>query len=651
MASCTIGFYQTDITPEKNALVENIGQYLTSCTKKYLFNVQYFKHDLETTLKLSDTDLGTNATQNIVDTLSTYNYLGVANDGTDSKGFYYFITGTKWISEKAIQLELKMDTINTFQDDIIGHFTEKTKIQRQHKDRFVKKVNPISSTNYQLERLIDRLEEGINPQLYLKNKVAPLSENNRWLLMYIQDNNSQTLASDTYVYAIPKNGVYVSNGGLTYLFGENAIDRAGNEILRLIELPYEPFGVHIVDSVLPSVPTGWEIHVVGSSDKGFTYTGGNVLRLLLASADAQGHLITANLNRPFHTQLGSYQFNESIIEIDMSSQTAQTYPEVYLSTFNKNPEVESKLYHSDFHEINFVYDSYKHPVRLEDFEPPSSATDLVNKKGENIDFYPSNNMACDLLFKFTPTGSTTYHYLTDYEEYLHSNRNLEPMRISSYWIDYMRNGYNYDMKAHNIETTANLINFGLKQTQSAIGIISNAVGGNSQQAISGGINFLSNAVSQLEKEMLYENSKQQKLAQIAAQGANVSGANDLSLLNEYNGNKLLLTRYEPTDRMKELLFDLFYFGGYRSEVEQIPDLHTRRLFNFIQCDPVFNTENEVGFAKYLKDVKERFNLGVTIFHKCAIKVQGAETQVKWDLTYNGKENWETWICPSIITMS
>ena len=41
MANCSIGLYQTDITPEKNALVENIGQYLTNCNKLYdeMFNI------------------------------------------------------------------------------------------------------------------------------------------------------------------------------------------------------------------------------------------------------------------------------------------------------------------------------------------------------------------------------------------------------------------------------------------------------------------------------------------------------------------------------------------------------------------------------------------------------------------------------------
>ena len=93
MAATAI-LYQTDITLEKNALVENISQYLGTCTKKILSDVQYFKHALETSIKLSDTDLGEGITQDVVDNLATYNYIAIDNTVT-SKVFYYFITGTE----------------------------------------------------------------------------------------------------------------------------------------------------------------------------------------------------------------------------------------------------------------------------------------------------------------------------------------------------------------------------------------------------------------------------------------------------------------------------------------------------------------------------------------------------------------------------
>lgn len=641
----SIGFYRTNITPEKNALVENIGQYLSTVSyKKYVFDIQYFKHELETKIKLSLEALGESYTQNLVDTFDTYNYVGIANDGNDSKGFYYFITGTKWIAEKAIELELRMDTINTFQSDIIGHFTERTNIIRQHKNRFVEKYSTVSTSNNELERVIDRVPEGINPPLITSNAEEVFEENEPWILMYVQDDETTSLTSNTYVYAIPKNGMYVGTGGLTYLQGASCIDRAGTEIIKLIELPYAPFGVISSEGILPSIPNGWSVVAVTNSDKGFVQAG-NVLRLTLI-VSGQG---TVNLNKPFETTLGMYQFDETTISLDLSSSTAQNNPQLYLSVLNKDMDYESKLYNSEFHSVKFLYDNFAREIRLEDFDT-SSISDTALKKSEEITFYPSNNVTSKLMFKFNPIA-LGYHYISDYEEYLLSDRNLEPMRINDQFINYIRNGYNYDKKAHDIETTAGYVNFGVDMTKNALSAVTSGVAGDYGKMFGSFGSMVKETTNAITKELLYENSLQAKLAQLAAQGATVSGVDDLALLGVYNGNKLLINRYNPTDRMKEILWDTFYFTGYREDRKGIPNLTSRRLFNFIQCDPVFDNENKVGFIKYLDDIKSRFNVGVTVFHKLAYISQGATVNPSWDLNYSGKENWETFISPSIITIN
>ena len=632
MANCSIGLYQTDITPEKNALVENIGQYLSNCNKLYVWDVQYFKHDLETTLKLSDTDLGASSTQNIVDTLSTFNYIGVANEGADAKGFYYFITGTKWISEKTIQLELRMDTINTFQDDILGHFTNKTRISRQHKDRFHKKASAISDENNKLMKIVDRVSEGINPPLINIGTVNALTENNKWVLMYVQSDDSQTLTSNTYIYALSDDVGQVANGsGLTSLADTSIIDRAGTEIIKLLELPYEPFGVHAFEGVLPSIPTHWEVAAVTNSTKGFVGSG-NVLRLqIIINGQATG------LNTPFETYLGSLTLPDTVLELPYSDP-------LYLSVLDRSTSYEPKLNHSDFYNFKFLYDNFSKEIRYEDLSNiTDTPTDTVTEKSFNITFYPSNNVSSKLMFKIAPSDTTGYKTISEYEDYLMASRNLEPVRINDQFINYIRNGYNYDTKAHDIQATASYINLGIKGGQSIVGAATTGKAGFGS--------LLSSAVNNIANEMSYENSLQAKLANLAAQGANVAGTDDLALLKIYNGNKLLVSQYLPTADMRYHLYNLFYYTGYRLDRYGIPNLNSRRLFNFIQCDPVFNTEKKVEFAKYLTDVKERFNLGVTVFHKCAYLNQGYETQRSWDLAFAGKENWETWICPSIITIS
>jgi len=639
MAATAI-LYQTDITLEKNALVENIGQYLGTCPKKILSDVQYFKHDLETSIKLSDTDLGTGVTQDVVDNLATYNYIAIDNTVT-SKVFYYFITGTEWISEKAVKLNLRMDTINSMQDDIVGHFTNKTKIIRQHKDRFHKKVNPISADNKQLMKIVDRKSEGINPPLRLIGTSNALDQNHRWVLMYVQADDAMSLTAQTYVYAIPRDTSMVSVGGtLVYLGGLDCIDRAGTEVIKLIELPYEPFGVSSFDGVLASVPEGWELAHVTADDKGFLVAC-SALRLVLMT---NGH--ASNLQKIFETYLGSSTLPGTVVTLPYDSQ-------LYLSHVSKSISYESKLMHSDFYNFKFIYDNFGKEIRYEDlsYAGTHNPTDSVSEKTFLVTFYPSNNVSSKLMFKIEPNVATEYKRMTDYEDYLVSGRNLELVKINSDYLNYIRNGYNYDTKAHDIQTTASLINFGVGSTKNAISAFTSGVEGNYGKMASSFGSMITDTTNMISKELLYENSMQAKLANLAAQGAGVAGTDDLSLLETYNGNKLLVSQYWCTSEMLVHLFNLFYYCGYRVDEYGVPDITSRRLFNFIQCTPVFNTEKKVYMAKYLADIKARFEAGVTVFHRTCLKYGETEGSISWNLTYPDYENWETWIVPKTVDIS
>ena len=638
MAATAI-LYQTDITLEKNALVENIGQYLGTCTKKILSDVQYFKHELETSIKLSDTDLGTGVTQDVVDNLATYNYLAIDNTLT-SKVFYYFITGTEWISEKAVKLILRMDTINSMQDDIIGHFTSKTKIIRQHKDRFHKKVNPISESNKDLMITVDRKSEGINPPLVHIGTSNALDDNHRWVLMYVQADNATSLTAETYVYAIPRDASMVSTGGnLVWLGGMDCVDRAGTEIIKMIELPYEPFGVHAFDGVLPSVPEGWELAHVTANDKGFLVACSTLRLKILVDGHATG------LERKFETYLGSFTLPSTVITLPYSSG-------LYLAYTSKSISYETKLKHSDFYNLKFMYDNFSKGIRYEDLSyPVSSDTDNASEKTFLITFHPSNNISSKLMFEITPNASTNYKRIVDYEDFLMSSRNLELMKINDEYLNYIRNGYNYDTKAHDIQTTASLINFGVGSTKNAISAFTSGVEGNYGKMASSFGSMITDTTNAITKELLYENSMQAKLANLAAQGAGVAGTDDLSLLETYNGNKLLVSQYWVTSEMLTHIFNLFYYCGYRVDEYGIPNITSRRLFNFIQCTPVFNTEKKVYMAKYLADIKARFEAGVTVFHRTCLKYNQTESSISWNLTYPDYENWETWIVPKTVDIS
>ncbi len=634
MANSTLTFYLTELVPEKNALVENFDDYLNSCFKISLPDVQYFKNELETQIKLNSADIPFVGGQKAVDNFELFNYVKVQNSDNDYRVFYYFITDTKWISEKTIQIKLYMDTINTFQNKIIGHFTDKTQIHRQHKDRFHKRASAMPATGLvKLMRAVDETPEGL-PNIPLIRTItgAAIENNTPWTLMYITDGKSSasTLSNVTKIYAASANVSQVVEGtSLTTILGPDAFDTTDEGIIRIMTFPYSPFGVISSSGVLPSVPAHWNIVSVtenisgggGNGTAGFK-SSGKVLCMDISYGN--------NLNDIWETFLGASPLPYVNQSVDAAN--IQNYP--------KNALWESKLYHSDFFNLKFLYDNYSKDIRYEHVSHTSaSPTDTAVDKAVNIYFYPSTGVSSKCMFKFVPKN---YYYknIADYEEYLVSERNLEPTRLNNNFVNYIRNGYNYDKKAHDIQTTSGLINYGVDQTKNAINMITSGGAGNYGSMAGSFGSMITSTTNMITKELLYENSLQQKLAGLAAQASTVSGCDDLSLLRTYNGNRLNEHIYKPTDRMQEVLLDRFYYTGYADERQAIPNLNSRRMFNFIQCDPVFDDENEVGFYKYLKEIKERFSLGVTVYHKFTFN-----NAAKWDLDNSNLENWETWICP------
>lgn len=125
MATTITLYKQCKITKDRNARVENIGQYFNtfSSTNKLVFdNCQYQKIELNKAIKLElpQAQVGK----------ETYNYLDVYQD---SKHFYYFIDKANWKSTTTVEFECTLDTVNTFASDFT--FNKKTHITRQHKDR------------------------------------------------------------------------------------------------------------------------------------------------------------------------------------------------------------------------------------------------------------------------------------------------------------------------------------------------------------------------------------------------------------------------------------------------------------------------------------------------------------------------------------
>ena len=373
------------------------------------------------------------------------------------------------------------------------------------------------------------------------------------------------------------------------------VNKTDTQIIKIIKMPYAPFEINLVDEKM-LIPTGW------------TYTN--------------GFLKLNNLDTEFLTTL----ISPTLIGVRQTilKSTLDDYKSVQHSS-----QYESKLYNSAFHTQKYVYDNFDKEIQLERYSPNTGVSHEVN-----IKFKQSNNISSNSLFDFS-FSKGVYHNVSLYDQYLSVNRQNEVALYNSEYLNYIRNGYNYDKKAFQRQQIANWIGTGIS---TATGVLSALTKG--PVGAAAGISFISNAisstVSNLFNAMNGEAALQQKLVEYQNRPASVSNTTDLNLLSYYNGNRLLDVREDINDDIKNSVYNLFRLTGYACDEYDTPKVNTRVWYNYIQCTPNVDVQSWKYGKELLDDIIERYETGVTYYHP----VDGL-----YDFQQL-RENFETWLVAS-----
>lgn len=707
MATSTITFYSTNITPDRNAAIDNLATYLDGCVKETISEFQYQKIQMNVRLKINKEQ--TNFPK------SLYNYVGIKNSDSD-KTFYYFIVGEpRWLSTSTIEYELLMDTVNTFGSDLV--WTARTHVTRQHKDRYYNdKQTALGITT--ITRKIDKYDEGINPVKYLiaEEKMYQKLDQD-WYLIY---RNKQNITAETNVpiecqccagtqlqtNATVRNGlnesdvpnkssvlilaydnaadfVYTTAAGTSYTIGKkqtykglllvkydgqrdfsafgitnlgdtqnksfetnrsttvlenytvnchqfngqiisgnisypdaidkvltetnetftigsstlksiDEVDRTNTQIIKIIKMPYAPFEISQTNNKL-DIPGGWQF--------------------------INGFLVLQNLNTEFLTTVK----NDTVLGIKdrIITSTLINYKNVKHSS-----QYESKLYNSAFYTQKYVYDNFEKEILLERYSPNTGAA----SHEVTVKFKQSNNISSNSLFDFSFSNGV-YHKVAQYDQYLNVNRTNEVALYNSDYLNYIRNGYNYDKKVLATQKAANWIGFGISAASS---LASFALGKDPFTATAG-IHFASQALSSISNSLIQsingEAAIQEKLDDYQRRPASVSNTTDLDLLSYYNGNRLWNVRESISDNVKNGIYNLFRLTGYGCDEYEIPDTTGRVWYNYIQCAPEFD-ETQWNYGKdIMEDIKSRYGIGVTRYH-------AVDGEYDWN---QEKENFEKWL--------
>ena len=288
---------------------------------------------------------------------------------------------------------------------------------------------------------------------------------------------------------------------------------------------------------------------------------------------------------------------------------------------NRNDFYESKIYNSEFYVPKFVYDSFNYQYQLENINEDTAKDNNV------ITFKTTNTINSKMLFDMNLDLKRSTN---DYDGLCLVSRNNELTLFNSAYLNYIRNGYNYDLKNRNMSIARNILT-GAAGTVGATAALGSK--GGAAAAAVGVVGGLATSLANIAMtEISADWAIKQKLEAATLQATTVSGSDDIDLLRYYtDGNKAKYIIYSCSDRVKQAMLDLFYYCGYKDDIYGVPNLNTRRWFNYIECVPVFNEEADTPYKEYLDDIKERYQAGITVYHRVGYN--------SYDLN-QVKENWE-----------
>ena len=387
--------------------------------------------------------------------------------------------------------------------------------------------------------------------------------------------------------------------------GINDLDRTDPKNIKLIKLPYVPYNF--------SVSAG-KIQVSGDDKWLYTYfEQANSQDFYALKLSEMNIKLSMTITETYAQPLGKLYFGSIIPS---------------LTDARKGWSYESKLYHSDFYQPTYVYDSFTYKVQLEKLD--INLYNPTNVESFTIKFYMSSTINSRFMFEFS---DLKFAYATEnYAKYMPIARNNEEVLYNVPYINYIRTGFNYDVKAKERTNLSNAIGMGLSVASTASALLLPSVPLKVAGVVAGLVSIAMSVKNTIVSAQQNEDSIRRKLQETANQTSSVAGSDDVDLMSVYAENRLKYLVYEPTPLMKSILFDLFFYAGYASGRMGIPTHNNRVNFDYLECEA--NLENEGSIPDdCLQELINCFKTGITYLHKTT------RTSKKWDFNQE-YENWE-----------
>lgn len=280
----------------------------------------------------------------------------------------------------------------------------------------------------------------------------------------------------------------------------------------------------------------------------------------------------------------------------------------------RNISFESKLFHSDYYQPKFVYDSFSFGFMFENIDIAEYYDNYQDASKLYTTYVVSNNVQSKFMFMFD--SYVLKRSFQDYDNILCIERNNEKALFNNAYINYIRTGgYSYDTKKAASQNAMNGITTALSIAGAATGIVAGTITKQPQLVAAGigvAITTIGGIARSIHTAQEQDRAISQKLLQTQMQGTSVQGSEDIDILTAFSGNKAKIVEYELSDRMKQAMWDLFHYCGYATHEQKKPVTNTRIYFNFVQAEIVFeeyNFNDEIA-----ADIRNKWNEGITFFH-------------------------------------
>lgn len=387
------------------------------------------------------------------------------------------------------------------------------------------------------------------------------------------------------------------------------VDRTDAKNIKLIKLPYVPYNFSFTGTTMKILDDDkWELVQLTQSGGGVIY----VLKLKDITTQLNSEINSSYLNE--HPLRNLYR--GSLISVDPKN------------TDLRNIINESKLYNSEFYKPTYVYDSFQYAVQLEKCELSYYIANGVTRFYIDFDVTRTINSKFMFTFKTLSLRNATENYA----KYMPIARNNEEVLYNVPYINYIRTGYNYDIKNRNLANLSNVVGLGLTTAGMVASFVVPTAPLKALGIVTSLLSMAMSVKNTISSAMSNQMSIDRKLQETKMQTASVSGSDDVDLMSVYAENRLKYLVYEPTAIMKNMLYNLFFFAGYNSQRMGLPSHNTRLNFDYLECDAVINKIANIP-DDCLTELVNAFKYGVTYIHKTK------RTTDKWDFDQK-YENWE-----------